>query len=112
MAAINVTIIDDDGDTMDWTIETSPDIGDDSDVNANNGSISCLVSGLSPGTAYTWYVNVTDGIIWTNETYTFTTNYQPTITLIDPSPNGSSNEDTFAKRVLKRRYTYNMQNKA
>jgi len=95
LATINVTIIDDDGDPMDWSIETSPDIGDNSSVNANNGSILCSISGLSPGTTYTWYANVTDGIIWTNETYTFTTNYQPTITLIDPSPNGSSNEDIF-----------------
>ena len=90
LSIINVTITDDDGDNMNWTIETSPNIGSNSSTGAGNGSISCDVSGLNSGTTYYWYVNVTDDIMWTNETYSFTTSYAPTIDLIAPSPNGTT----------------------
>ncbi len=72
-SSINVTIEDPDGDSLDWTIETSPNIGSNSANGESNGSKSCSVSGLSSDVTYTWYVNVTDGCVWTNETYTFTT---------------------------------------
>jgi len=90
LTTINVTISDPDGDLMNWSIETSPDIGNNSGNNAGNSSITCSVSGLEAGTTYYWYVNVTDGVMWTNETYTFTTSYPPSITLITPSPNGTT----------------------
>jgi len=70
---INVTIKDPDGDTFDWTIQTSPNIGSASATNETNGSKSCSISGLVYSTTYTWYVNVTDGTGWTNAMYTFTT---------------------------------------
>lgn len=37
-----------------------------------NGTITCDIS-LNYFTLYTWYVNLTDGTDWTNESYTFTT---------------------------------------
>jgi len=73
LSQLSVEISDPDGDLMNWTIETSPNIGNSSGSNATNGTITCPVSNLTYGTTYTWYVNVTDGNFWTNETYTFTT---------------------------------------
>ena len=90
LTELNVTIEDPDGDTFDWTIETSPNIGSSSGTDDTNGTKTCSVSGLQAHTTYTWYVNVTDGEYWTNKTYTFTTlNNPPTIS--NPSPaNGST----------------------
>ncbi len=73
LSQLSIDISDPDGDLMDWTIETSPNIGSASGNNAGNGTITCSVSGLTYGTTYTWYVNVTDDTFWTNRTYTFTT---------------------------------------
>jgi len=92
ITTINVTIEDLDGDSLDWTIETNPDIGSSSGFNEGNGSKICTVSGLTYGTTYTWYVNATDGIDWSNETYTFTTSYRPELSNPGPS-NGSSEQN-------------------
>lgn len=73
ISMINVTIEDLDGDTFNWTIQTSPDIGSDSVTDEENGSKSCSISGLAYSTTYIWFVNVTDGTGWCNETYHFTT---------------------------------------
>ena len=73
LSQLSVEITDPDGDLMNWSIETSPDIGSNSGNNANNGTITCPVSGLKFNTTYTWYVNVTDGYEWTRKVYTFTT---------------------------------------
>jgi hypothetical protein len=70
---LNVTMVDYDGDVFNWTIQTSPNIGSNFGNNANNGSKSCSVSGLSYSTTYSWFVNVSDGYVWTNETYSFAT---------------------------------------
>jgi len=90
ITTINVTIEDPDGDPLNWTIETSPNIGsqDNSSAMEENGSKVCTVSGLSPGVTYTWYVNASDGIDWTNETYTFTTSYEPSLS--NPVPANQS----------------------
>ena len=79
---------------MNWTIETSPNIGSNSGNDNNSGdSIWCDISGVLAGTTYYWFANVTDGksgITWTNATYHFTTaNNPPTIELKAPSPNGT-----------------------
>jgi len=73
LSQLSCYIYDSEGDLMDWTIETLPDIGSASGNNAGNGTITCGISGLSPVTTYTWYVNVTDGTSWTNKVFTFTT---------------------------------------
>jgi len=70
-------ISDADSDTMNWTIQTSPNVGSNSGSGASDGSISCSLSGLQYSTSYTVYVNVTDGTDWTNTTYTFTTESEP-----------------------------------
>jgi len=72
-SSLNVTMKDPDGDVFNWTIQTSPNIGSSSGNNQNNGSKTCSISGLSYSTTYNWFVNVSDGQIWTNETYSFST---------------------------------------
>ncbi|GAI91917.1 unnamed protein product, partial [marine sediment metagenome] len=61
-----------DGTLMDYSVETSPDIGFDSDTGVGNGTKTVSVSSLSYSTVYTWFVNVTDGTHDVNITYTFT----------------------------------------
>jgi len=70
---VNITIKDPEGNSFNWTIETSPNIGNNSGNNESNGSRYCNVSGLTYSTTYYWFVNATDGNSWTNETYSFTT---------------------------------------
>ena len=73
MSTINVTISDPNGDNLDWTIETSPDIGSSSGAGEGNGNKTCSISYLNSNTSYTWFVNVSDGVHWTNATYIFST---------------------------------------
>jgi len=81
--SLGITIEDPDGDSIDWTIETSPSIGSNSGSGESNGSKSCSISGLAYSTTYTWFVNATDGTHWTNGSYTFTTEAAPS-----PNPPG------------------------
>jgi len=76
-SSLSITIEDPDGDTFNWTIETSPKIGSSFGIGEGNGSKSCSISGLDYSTTYTWFVNATDGNSWTNKTYTFTTETAP-----------------------------------
>jgi len=71
--SLSVIITDADDDVLNWTIETSPDIGNSSGFNDTLGTKNCGLSGLRHNTTYTWFVNVTDGISWINETFVFTT---------------------------------------
>jgi len=78
---LSITIEDSDGDSFNWTISTSPNIGSNSGSNDYNGSKSCSISGLAYSKTYYWSVHATDGIFWTNESYSFTTEKE---TLEDP----------------------------
>ena len=80
LASWNITIRDPDGPVFNWTIETSPDIGNNSDLSytATNGSKSVSTSGLVNHTQYTVFVNATDGYNETKAAYWFnstTTNF-------------------------------------
>jgi len=77
LSSWSCNISDADSDTMNWTIQTSPNVGSNSGNGASDGPISCSLSGLQYSTSYTVYVNVTDGTDWTNSTYTFTTESEP-----------------------------------
>ena len=73
---LSVSITDPDDDLVNYTIETSPDVGsqDNSSSPGENGGVkNCSVSGLGFSTTYHWYVNATDGTYWNNKTYWFTT---------------------------------------
>ncbi|MBU0498072.1 MAG: DNRLRE domain-containing protein, partial [Candidatus Thermoplasmatota archaeon] len=60
-------------DLMDYTVETSPDIGSGSGSHMPEGTYSIPISGLTYSTIYTWYINVTDGEHPKHETFCFTT---------------------------------------
>ena len=89
--SVSVTVNDADGDSLDWTIETYPSIGSDSGSGEGNGVKSCSISGLTYDVTYTWYVNVTDGTDWTNNSYWFTTESNTVPSISNPNPvNGST----------------------
>ena len=78
----NITIEDPEGDLFDWTITTSPPVGNSSNNNDSNGSKTCTLVDLQYSTRYTVYVNATDPTgsgSWTNETYWFTTVSSPSL---------------------------------
>jgi len=89
LSELSVTIEDPEGDTIDWSITTSPNIGSSSGTGENNGTKTCSVSGLEYNTIYTWYVNATDPSgsgQTTTEVYTFTTEPNLPPIIFDPDP--------------------------
>ncbi|MDG6223231.1 MAG: DUF2341 domain-containing protein [Candidatus Bathyarchaeota archaeon] len=77
---LNFTLTDAKGDLMDYYLSTVPDVGSGSVLGVSDGTYSLAVSGLAYSTEYTWWVNVTDGTLWTNMSYTFTTEAEPVVT--------------------------------
>jgi hypothetical protein len=73
LSEISIRLDDLQGDLMDYTIETSPDIGSGSGSGVGNGIYSISVSGLEYTRDYTWFVNVTDGNFWVRKPYYFKT---------------------------------------
>jgi hypothetical protein len=63
------------GDLMTYTVETSPDIGSGSGTGVSDGFYSVPLTGVMDGTAYTWFVNATDGTHWTRKVFRFETVY-------------------------------------
>ena len=90
LSSLSLTIYDYNNDTLNWTIQTSPDIGSSSGTNNNSTSITCSVSGLSEETTYYWFVNVSDGTDWTNRTYHFETEEDESNNNDGDTPGGSS----------------------
>ena len=87
----NTTISDPEGDSMNWSIECSNGQSNSS-TGASNGSISIDLTGLSCCENYTVWVNVTDGSIWTNESYWFLTRCGTSPTTTNPSPADASTD--------------------
>jgi hypothetical protein len=75
-SSLTIYISDPDGDSFDWSIITSPDVGSNSNSSNLDGVKNCDISDLSSGTTYTWIVTAEDpsgsGQIVTKE-LTFTT---------------------------------------
>jgi len=73
---LSFTLTDSNGDTMNYTIEYNG-ISNTFDGVSNGSQTPILnyasINPLSFSTAYTWYVNATDGELWTNESFIFTT---------------------------------------
>jgi hypothetical protein len=63
------------GDAMDYTVETSPNIGSQQQNDVHDGIYTVPVSGMTFGGLYHWFVNVTDGTHWSRKTYSFSTGY-------------------------------------
>ena len=59
--------------TFNWSIDTSPDIGNSSSHTASNGTKTCTITDYLYSTEYTWIVSSTNGTLWKNASYTFTT---------------------------------------
>jgi len=98
---LSFTLADHQGDSMDYSVETSPDIGFDSATGVSNNTYTISVSGLAYDTVYSWFVNVTDGTYASNKTFSFTTrpeNYLPEIS--NPSPSDSAVDVPIGSVVL------------
>ena len=76
-STLRVSISDPEGDPINWSITTSPNVGSSSGTNAPNGTKSCSITRLTYSRTYYWNVHVFDGIHWTNTTYRFTTESNP-----------------------------------
>jgi len=87
---LSFNLTDYQGDLMDYYVSTYPNIGGDNAAGVGNGRYSVPITGLEYKTTYTWYVNVTDGIHWTNRTFTFTTEIPITQLLVDLDFNNST----------------------
>ena len=74
---LSFTLRDQQGQPMDYTVTTSPNVGTGSGTNVHDGTYNVSVSGLQYYTKYTWMVRVTDGIYWTERTYSFRTEFPP-----------------------------------
>jgi len=85
LSELSFKISDADGDLMDYTVTTEPDIGSGQDFNKKDGRYSVSVSNLDSDTSYSWTVSVSDGEDSAEETYTFRTVVEPPI-VSDPSP--------------------------
>jgi len=75
LTQLSFNLFDPTGDNMSYQVETAPDIGSGNKSDIGDGLYSINVNGLSYGTLYTWFVNVTDGMFWTNRSFTFITEY-------------------------------------
>jgi len=73
ISQLSFHLSDPQGDLMDYTVETSPDIGLGSGTNVGEGTYSVPVGGLDNLINYTWYVNVTDGTNWKHKIFSFQT---------------------------------------
>jgi len=73
------------GDLMDFSVETFPDIGSGSGSGVGDGVYSISVSDLEYTSDYSWFVNVTDGQFWTRRIFGFRT--QP-LMVFDPFEKG------------------------
>ena len=72
---LQFTLKDYQGETMDYTVQTSPNIGSAQGLDVHDGTYTVPINGMTYGAAYRWYVNVTDGTHWTRKTFSFETGY-------------------------------------
>ncbi|MEM2130828.1 MAG: DUF2341 domain-containing protein, partial [Candidatus Bathyarchaeia archaeon] len=74
-ATLSFDLIDLQGDLLNYTVTTSPNIGSRSQSNVLPGRYSVSIRGLQAGTLYTWTVHVTDGVHATTKTFQFYTSF-------------------------------------
>ena len=89
--SLQLTIRDPEGKSFNYTIQTQPNVGSVSVHNVGNGTKSCGISGLKYATTYRWYVNATDGRTWTRQWYTFTTQQQQYVEILDQQQTKATN---------------------
>jgi len=85
LSSLGFDLVDYQGESMSWSVETSSNIGSGSGSVVGYGSVSVPVSGLIGDTSYLWFVNVTDGSNMINRSFGFMTESdRPVVT--SPSP--------------------------
>jgi len=95
---VSFDLTDYQGDLMNWTVETQPNIGSGAGNGVGNGRYTVAINDLEYETQYTWFVNVTDGTNWTRKTYVFTTTsegllvFEPMVYLYHPDRNWGSSK--------------------
>jgi len=92
-SSLSIDITQSQGQTFNYTIQTSLNIGNASGTGVHNGTKTCSVSGLAYSTTYHWYVNATDGNCSVHHLYLFTTQSAPVNnppTIASPSPSNGS----------------------
>ena len=99
-SSLSVTINEPEGNSFNWTIETSPNIGNGSGNDASNGTKSCNISELTYSTTYYWFVNATDGNSWTCAYYYFTTDAAPSNNTFIFSDINPSNKSTGVPKSI------------
>lgn len=75
VSELQFTLNDYQGDAMEYTVQTSPDIGSAHVVGVHDDTFSVPVHGLTFGVTYRWFVNVTDGVHWARKIFSFETGY-------------------------------------
>jgi hypothetical protein len=75
LAALRFSIMDFQGDAMDYTVETSPFIGSVHVVGVHDGTYTVPVNGVQQDAAYRWFINVTDGAHMVRKIYGFETGF-------------------------------------
>ena len=73
LSSLSFVLTDFQNDSMEYWVESVPDVGSAHDTVSVNGLVSVPVVGLLAGVTYTWFVNVTDGSYEVNESFSFTT---------------------------------------
>lgn len=73
LSELSFELYDAQNDLMEYTVETSPNIGSKSGTDVRNGRIRVPIQGLQSNRWYHWYVNVTDGTYETREHFMFYT---------------------------------------
>jgi len=73
LSELSFSLMEPQGDLMDFSVETVPDIGSGSGTGVVNGTYSVSVGGLKSMTDYVWFVNVTDGVFWAHRVFHFQT---------------------------------------
>ena len=71
--AVSVYIEDPEGSALDWTIQGYYLVNASGEDQTNGTKLASLRTPLPYGTNVIWYVNATDGLMWTRAVYNFTT---------------------------------------
>jgi hypothetical protein len=73
LSQLSFHLSDPQGDLMEYTVETSPDIGSGSGIDVSEGIYNIDIGGLDFTHEYKWFVNVTDGNNWKHKVFIFQT---------------------------------------
>lgn len=79
LSEVSIGIRHSTGESFNYSIETSPNVGSISNNFENNGTKTCALSDLSFDTTYTWTVSVYDSSTngWLNDSFSFTVESEP-----------------------------------